>query len=77
MRRVSGWYFGALLLLLPAVSGCQRSDAAAAGHVQVQVYAAASTAHVIEPLAAHYEQATGVVVYCNSAASSTLAGVPD
>ncbi len=33
----------------------------------------ASTAHVVEPLAAQYEQATGIAVRCNAAASSTLA----
>jgi len=67
---------GRWLLLLAAVvaAGCNRApDGQNAAPVELNLAIAASTAHVVEPLAVDYQRAIGVVVRCNAAASSTLA----
>ena len=62
-----------LLLIVAAATGCSKSSNSVPAPVVVDVFVAASTAHVVEPLAASYQQATGVVMRCNAASSSTLA----
>ncbi|QNN25502.1 molybdate ABC transporter substrate-binding protein [Planctomycetales bacterium ZRK34] len=52
--------------------GCGKSSGGSAP-AELQLYVAASTAHVIEPLMVEYQNRTGVVVRVNAAASSTLA----
>ena len=61
------------LLLITVCLGCGKSGARSSVPPEVHIYVAASTAHVIEPLAADFQADTGVVVHCNAAASSTLA----
>lgn len=50
--------------------GCERKDQSSSG---VTVFAAASTAHVLEPLLARYAQDRGIQIDINSASSATLA----
>ncbi len=62
-----------LLSLVLLVIGCDRDSESGDQAQAVNIYAAASTAHVLEPLAAQYEKQTHQTVRCNAAASSTLA----
>lgn len=63
----------ALLFIAVAALGCNKPDNQGTAPVEVHVFVAASTAHVVEPLAESYQQATGIELRCNAAASSTLA----
>ncbi len=62
-----------MLLTLAGLTGCDGSGAEGSPPVVVRLFVAASAAHVVEPLAERYRQATGITVRCNTAASSTLA----